>query len=206
MGALREVRDDAAVAGGANRVDARAETTHRDGRAPSARGVLRDDERGGGGGGVGVSGSVEGGVEGASDADCELPADAESSWVAVDAAFAKRAQLAPGTSGRACVDSTPYDGDSASLPWTALYGQLSGYLDCARRAPALGLPLVSIATAGEFTSLRTESGDVDVEAPARVYAATDSALVHALLVKEGDEGAGDLVVFGNVSSGTSDGA
>ena len=101
-----------------------------------------------------------------------------------------------------------YDGPGhlrARLPWTALYGQLSGYLDCARRAPALGLPLVSIATAGEFTSLRTESGDVDVEAPARVYAATDSALVHALLVKEGDEGAGDLVVFGNVS-GVSDGA
>ena len=91
--------------------------------------------------------------------------------------------------------------------WTALYGQLSGYLDCARRAPSLGLPLVSIASAGEFTSSRTESGDVDVHAPARVYAATDSALVHALLAEEGDEGGGgDLVVFGNVSSGTSDGA
>ena len=166
--------------------------------------------------GTGSEGTSKGASKGASkeasDADCELPADAEPSWIAVDAAFAKRAQLAPGTSG-AC-GFEPYDCDGTydgpghlrvRLPWTALYGQLSGYLDCARRAPALGLPLVSIATAGEFTSLRTESGDVDVEAPARVYAATDSALVHALLVKEGDEGAGDLVVFGNVS-GVSDGA
>ena len=98
-----------------------------------------------------------------------------------------------------------YDGPGhlrVRLPWTALYGQLSGYLDCARRAPALGLPLVSIATAGEFTSLRTESGDVDVEAPARVYAATDSALVHAAHRREltraanssGDRGDGALCV------------
>ena len=143
--------------------------------------------------------------------DCELPADAEPPDRRRRRAGEEGAAAAghPGACG-----FEPYDCDGTydapghlrvRLPWTALYGQLSGYLDCARRAPALGLPLVSIATAGEFTSLRTESGDVDVEAPARVYAATDSALVHALLVKEGDEGAGDLVVFGNVS-GVSDGA
>lgn len=152
------------------------------------------------------SGSGSGsGSGGASGADCELPADAESSWVAVDAAFARRAQPAPAPSP---CGFAPYECDGKPLPWTALYGQLSGYLDCARRAPALGLPLVSIASAGEFTGLRTESGDVDVQAPARVYAATDSAVVHALLAREGegDEGeGGDLVVFGNVS-GWSNGA
>mmetsp|Transcript_4936 Transcript_4936/g.22098 ORF Transcript_4936/g.22098 Transcript_4936/m.22098 type:complete len:239 (-) Transcript_4936:1683-2399(-) len=64
VGALLSVRDDAAVANCANGVDASAEETHRDGRAPSARGVLRVDERGDGAGGDGVGGDVEGSVEG----------------------------------------------------------------------------------------------------------------------------------------------
>ena len=136
-----------------------------------------------------------------------MPADTDS-WVDVDLEFAKRARPEPGLKGPDACRFAPYNCDGKPLYWTALYGQLSGYLDCARRAPSLGLPLVSIASAGEYTSSRTESGDVDVHAPARVYAATDSALVHALLAEEGDEGGGggDLVVFGNVSSGTSDGA
>ena len=55
--------------------------------------------------------------------------------------------------------------------------------------------MTSVETSGSFTSIRTRTGDVDVNEPARVFATTDSAVVHELL--EHDD---DVVVFGNASS------
>ena len=74
--------------------------------------------------------------------------------------------------------------------WPDVFGQLSGFFDCAKKVASLGLPLTSLETDGRYTSIRTETGDLDVHEPARVFATTDSTVVHELL--DDDD---DVVVF-----------
>ena len=121
-----------------------------------------------------------------------MPSTIEKSWIAVDAVFAR--DVAGGASPETC-RQTPYACHGGLMFWPDVFGQLSGFFDCAKKVASLGLPLTSLETDGRYTSIRTETGDLDVHEPARVFATTDSAVVHELL--DDDD---DVVVFGNASS------
>ena len=121
-----------------------------------------------------------------------MPPTTEVSWKAVDDAFSR---LSVGGASPETCRQTPYTCRGGLMFWPDVFGSLSGFFDCAKRVASLGLPLTSLETSGSFTSIRTRTGDVDVNEPARVFATTDSAVVHELL--EHDD---DVVVFGNASS------
>ena len=121
-----------------------------------------------------------------------MPPTTEVSWKAVDDAFSR---LSVGGASPETCRQTPYTCRGGLMFWPDVFGSLSGFFDCAKRVASLGLPLTSLETSGSYTSIRTRTGDVDVNEPARVFATTDSAVVHELL--EHDD---DVVVFGNASS------